>query len=423
MKAPDDLPPGDAAARRGSFQAGAGLAAVIALAGAALLALAWRCDGAWFERHVFLPYYFAPPTRGALALRGAAAMLGLGLLLGARTIGRRLHALTRDAAGPGLWVGTFIALAAAVLTAEGALRLAHLSWRPAGSARYELKIGHQDPRYGWIADASRVTRLSLNARPYNYAVGPAGLRARGPNDAPDLDRPALVVAGESIASGYGLDYDETFAARCGRDLDLEVVDVAEGGYGVDQAYLRVTDLLPRVRRPVALVTVFVLSQLGRSLRDDRPRLVVDGSGRLSFLPPATDFLARTQLGQLVHDRIPYAGTRALVRSIALARAVFVATARAARASGARPLFVIVSPGPPRALDAHPEAAIIRELFVDTGLPYLLVDLDTSLRLDVDGHPNPAGASRITADIEAALRTPETQPALAPLGRVASVGGQ
>jgi hypothetical protein len=85
--------------------------------------------------------------------------------------------------------------------------------------------------------------------------------------------------------------------------------------------------------------------------------------------------------------------------------------------------VIVSPGPPRALDAHPEAAIIRELFVDTGLPYLLVDLDTSLRLDVDGHPNPAGASRITADIEAALRTPETQPALAPLGRVASVGGQ
>jgi hypothetical protein len=393
----------------GSHQEGARLAAVVGLAGAALLVLAWRCDRGWFERHVFVPYYFAPPTRGALWLRGVAAMLGLGLLAGGRRIGRRVQSLMRGASGPGLWVGTLVALVAAVPMAEVALRLAHLSWRPAGSARFELKVGHRDPRYGWIADASRLTRLSVNTRPYSYVVGPAGLRARGPNDEPDLTRPALVVTGESIASGYGLDYDETFAARCGRDLGLEVVDVAEGGYGFDQAYLRVTDLLPRVRHPVALVSVFVVNQLGRSLRDDRPRLVLDGLGRLTLLPPATGFLARTQLSQLIHDRIPYAGNEALARSMALARTVLVMTAGAARARGARPLFVIVSPGPRRALDAHPEAAIIRELFVDTGLPYLLVDLDAPLRLDVDGHPNPAGASRLASEIEAALRKPEPRP--------------
>jgi hypothetical protein len=89
--------------------------------------------------------------------------------------------------------------------------------------------------------------------------------------------------------------------------------------------------------------------------------------------------------------------------------VFVMTARAARARGARPLFVIVSPGSPRPLDAHPEAAIIRELFVDTGLPYLLVDLDATERFDVDGHPNSTGASRIAAEIEAALRKPDPAP--------------
>src|SRR6185369_4117984 len=98
--------------------------------------------------------------------------------------------------------------------------------------------------------------------------------------------------GESIASGYGLDYDDTFAARCGRALGLEVVDVAEGGYGVDQAYLRLTGVLPRVRHPIALVTVFVANQLGRGLRDDRPRLALDGGGRLTFLPSASGFLAR-----------------------------------------------------------------------------------------------------------------------------------
>jgi hypothetical protein len=93
--------------------------------------------------------------------------------------------------------------------------------------------------------------------------------------------------------------------------------------------------------------------------------------------------------------------------VALARALFVDTARAARARGARPLFVIVSPGPRRALDAPPEAGLVRDLFQKSGLPYLLVDLDATERLDVDGHPNRAGAARLAADIEAALRKPDT----------------
>lgn len=389
---------------------GAVAAALTGLGGAALLVLAWRCDRAWFQRHVFLPYYFVPPTRGALYLRGAVAVLGLGLLAGAPTIGRRVRASMAGAGGAGAWLGMLVALVAAVPAAEGILRLAHVTWRSAGSARFELKIGHQDPRYGWVADASRVTTLSFKGRAYRYAVGPTGLRARGPTESSDLERPALVVTGESIASGYGLDYDDTFAVRCGRDLGLEVVDVAEGGYGVDQAYLRVTDLLPRIRQPVALVTVFVVSQLGRSLRDDRPRLAMDAAGRLSFLGPTRGILARTQLAQLIRDRVPYAGDVALARSRALARTVFVKTAQAARARGARPLFVILSPGAPRSLADHPEAGIIRELFVDNGLPYLLVDLDARERLDGDGHPNLVGTSRVVAGVEAALRGPDTRPA-------------
>jgi hypothetical protein len=382
-------------------------ALLVGLAGAALLALAWRCDGAWFERHVFLPYYFVAPTRGAACLRAATAALGLALLAGAWAIGRRIRSSVRASGAAWSWAGVLVALIAAVPAAEGALRLTHLSWRSPGSPRYELKIGHRDPRYGWVADASRSTTLSFKGRPYRYAVGPSGLRARAPSDEPDLGRPALVVTGESIASGYGLDYDDTFAVRCGRDLGLEVVDVAEGGYGVDQAYLRLTDLLPKVRHPVAVVTVFVASQLGRSLRDDRPRLALDGGGHLTLLPPAMGFLARTQLGQLIDDRIPYAGTEALARSSALARAVFVATARAARDRGARPLFVIVSPGPARTPDPRVEADLVRQLFAAPGLPYLLVELDPTERLDVDGHPNLAGASRMAAEIEAILRRPES----------------
>jgi hypothetical protein len=379
------------------------VATVTGLAGIALLVTAWRSDHLWFQRHVFLPYYYAAPTPWASAIRVSAGTLGAVLLSFAGKIGRAVQSLAGEAAGAAVWLGTIVALGAAVLVAEGTLRIAHLSWRESGFAGYEMRIGRKDPRYGWIADASQVTTLTMDGRPYTYAVGPSGLRARGPNDEPNFDRPSLVVTGESIASGYGLNYDETFAALCGHDLGLEVVDVAEGGYGFDQAYLRVTDLLPKISHPVALVTVFVPNQLGRSLRDDRPRLILGEANRLEFLPPATGLLARTQVSALIRDRVPYASTDAVARSVALARAVFTATAREARARGAVPLFVVVSIGPPRALEAHPEAAIIRALFIDAGLPYLLVDLDVLERFPVDGHPNAAGARRIAAAIEMALR--------------------
>jgi hypothetical protein len=58
------------------------------------------------------------------------------------------------------------------------------------------------------------------------------------------------------------------------------------------------------------------------------------------------------------------------------------------------LFVIPSAGPPRALDAHPEASIVRRLFVDAGLPFVVVDLGPDEIIAGDGHPSPAGARRI-----------------------------
>src|SRR5262249_56041742 len=73
----------------------------------------------------------------------------------------------------------------------------------------------------------------------------------------------------------------------------------------------------------------------------------------------------------------------------------------ARARGATPLFVIPSNGPKRPFAEHPEAWILRELFVRQDLPFILVDIPADQLLK-DAHPGPLGDETIAEAILAAL---------------------
>src|SRR5262249_57669727 len=94
------------------------------------------------------------------------------------------------------------------------------------------------------------------AKPIHYNVDGWGDRARSELSVPDPTLPTLVVTGESIAFGHGLEYEETFAAILGDRLGLQVVNVALGGYGADQAYLRLLDVLERLAHSVVVLMVF-----------------------------------------------------------------------------------------------------------------------------------------------------------------------
>src|SRR5256885_13160608 len=86
----------------------------VLLVACALLASAWRCDGAWFEKHVFLPQqFFIPAGRGMVFwFRGAAAATAAVLLL-------LVPRLPRGAWARGLLLGVLLSLSAA----ETVLRL------------------------------------------------------------------------------------------------------------------------------------------------------------------------------------------------------------------------------------------------------------------------------------------------------------
>src|SRR5256885_4305350 len=370
------------------------LALTIAIASAGcgflLLVAALRFDAAWFERHsVVTCFWLAPPAwlhplaRALLAIAGVCAVL-----------------VAPVAARPAA-VAPVARLAAAVvlalLVSEGALRLLDgktAFWR---AAKIEFRIGKPDPRFGWVLLPRRSTVLQVAGfRPIQYTVDAWGDRADRAEHLPDPARPTIVLAGESVAAGYGLDYADTLAGVLERDLGLQVLNVAAGGYGTDQAALRALDALARLERPVAVVQTFLPVQLQRNLQDYRPRLVLR-DGALALAPPASGFLAGTPLRDLLVNEFPVLWEGKLQESLAVTAAGVREVREKARARGARPLFVVP------ALDSQRDLGwLVRALFEDQDIPAVVVQVDSAHILPYDGHPDAEATRAMAGDVERSL---------------------
>src|SRR5262249_3337372 len=147
-------------------------------------------------------------------------------------------------------------------------------------------------------------------------------------------RPSILFVGESITAGHGLEYDETYPAIVGEALGLQVVNLGVHGYGLDQAFLRLHDTLPRFERPVAVITFFIEAMLLRLQTPDHPHLAFLGTEPIAT-PPAHGLLGDLRLGQLWRSVVPYHDDSV----IALAAKIFEQTDRLARERGAKALFL------------------------------------------------------------------------------------
>ena len=258
------------------------------------------------------------------------------------------------------------------------------------------------PRYGWIRQPVLDHHREGPWTGHGSAFNRGGIRVRNQDDEPDPALPTILFTGESIALGLGLDYAETYPALIAERRGVQCVNLAAPAYGSDQAYLRLIDAMPRFERLVATVTVFIPLQLGRNLHDDRPRLALGPTGELDFVPPATGFLSRLRIRKLFWNGLPYLGDRAIDRTLTLTSAILRETSIRTRARGATPLFVIPVHGPNRPLDQHAEAWVVRALFVQHEIPFILVDIPPDQLLNGDFHPGPRGDETIAAAILAAL---------------------
>ena len=345
----------------------------------ALFAFAARASPLWLQRHAFQPGYFHPPGPGAAwVVRIAAALLGFALLV----LALRARSWSTIAFA-GLAVGF------SLLTVEAALQAIDMVQEGRRKSKLEARLGQPDPRLGWTLTPSRTTKEQVfgSERQVRYAIDAHGDRAPSQDFVEDPRVPTVLLAGESIAFGHALDWDEALPGRLQRALRVQVVDVAVGGYGNDQAFLRLRDALPRFQRVVATVTVLVPVQLGRNVQRYRPRLVL----RDSALVPADGEPCVVRLCTLLTDGLPLLGEARLEETLRLTRAILEETARISPA-----LFVLLDMGEPHGATDWLEQELLR------GLRHVRVELRRD-QLTADQHPDAKATLQIARAIADELR--------------------
>lgn len=361
---------------------------VIASIGVTIVAAALTANPRWFDRH-FLPSFFLPRHWYVLiytCVRWAVAAVGASLVVGAPALAAWLT--------PRRGVRIFhAAIAAALALGASELVLHRVHLRPTGWLLPEEEPRRRtDPRLGWTFVPSR-TAYSATGRPaIEYTLDAAGYRVRHLDEPVDPQRPTIVFIGESVMFGEGLSWEESIPAQVGAMMSLQSANLAVHGFSNDQAYLRLEEELPRFRRPVAVVSLFMTALFGRNLDDDRPHL-----GReLVWLPRRQ----HSRLASLATLLVPYRRDQTVEEGITVTREVLRATVDLARARGARPLIVV----PQFDTEEPVERMLRRRILDETRLPYALVEIDGTWRLPWDRHPNARAARTIAAAVAARLRS-------------------
>jgi hypothetical protein len=348
-------------------------------------------DENWLDRH-FLPDFRIPQIHMIVALqvvRVLAAAVALVLFFWVRpwvrgVVERRGFLRLAIDCGP-----TLAAALLAVPAAELVLRMTVKQNLERKEAAHEPRRA-PDPVLGFSFVPSRVSYGEVGGRRIRYVFDAAGFRVRDPGDQVDPSRPSIVYVGESIMCGYGLDWDETIAAQVQARTGLQSADLAVEGYSIDQAYLRFRQQWGRFERPVAVVTLFLPSGMYRTLEETRPRF----APALVWRPPEDPWW----LERVIRRRASYRSTAEVDSTVVVARQVFQATARAARAKGAKPLVVV----PVFTPEPTAERKLRERVLKGAGVPYILVPIDRAWRLPDNRHPDPRGARVLAAAIIAQL---------------------
>jgi len=365
----------------------------VALAGVALIALAGAAGQDWADRHFLPTFAWSRSFQIGLiqALRVLLGLTGLFLLLFVRPrVARTVNAGRGGRLAISVMTAT-LAVVAALATTEGIL---HTRTWQATQERWGGKepLRQRDALLGWAFVPDHHGQANVDGRSIDYAADRFGYRVAAAGSQTDPTRPTILLAGESIMQGYGLQWPETIGAQLQAMTGIQVANIAVNAHATDQTLMRLRRELPRFANPVAVVIPFVPLLFDRNLDEDRPYL--DSALRWHAAHPPE--LRLVELGRRL---LRYRSVEAVEEGVGRTQAVLRAAIALARARGAKALIVVPSFQP----ETPGETAIRRRVLDAAHLPYLLVPLDPAWRLAVDRHPDARGARAIAAAIASALR--------------------
>lgn len=303
----------------------------------------------------------------------------------------------------------------------GLLLAGEVAARVGYRGRWPHPVVH-DPELGWVHRPGwrGEVRAGVEAR-FD------GLGLRGGEVGPKLPSGAgkrVLLLGDSIAFGYGLQEDETIASALARRAGVEVLNAGVEGYGTEQATILLRRLAPVVRPDVVVLVVCARNDLGVPALDG-----TQGHDLAPRSPAVAALVDRSALAfaaaRLVHRRavqasreqggppqfLPPDAVAALApaersRLFEQMRARLQAFRDAARAAGAAPVLAVC---PDQAIldQAALRAAAFEPLLaLGAGLEVPTLDLTPAVRgglREKDGvHPTPVGAGRIATALRELL---------------------
>jgi hypothetical protein len=341
----------------------------------------------WLDRH-FLPSFLWP--RHWYTLIETSVRIGLGALGAWVVTGARTRAGRFAQHAPALAMNIGLAIVLALGAAEVALK--YVKIQPAEWLFPDEEPRRQpDPRLGWTFVPSRSGHKVMGGRDIAYTFDSHGYRVRALDAPVDLERPTILFTGESVMVGEGLTWDESVPARVAAALGIQTANLAVHGYGSDQAYLRLESELPRFRRPVAIVSLFMTGLFGRNLDHDRPHL----EPGLHWQPARP----RSRLRSLAQVFVPYRTDSAIEEGLQMTRDVLRATAALAASHGATPLIFV----PQFGHDDERDQTLRRMIFDGMGLSYVFMEIDPDWRIPWDRHPDARAAKAMADAVAGAIR--------------------
>jgi hypothetical protein len=132
-------------------------------------------------------------------------------------------------------------------------------------------LGQYDPKLGWAYKPNSSTVIYNHTR---YTFNADGYRSESIDSRTDFSKPIILIVGDSTLFGQDLNYTDTFGYKLQQKLNdsYQVLNFAVQGYGLDQAYLKLQQLMNKYK-PVYVITDLIDDQDNRNAVRDRGSII------------------------------------------------------------------------------------------------------------------------------------------------------